>query len=72
MAAGRLNVKDAPVDAFIGIGKVDDDEFVVFIEPKRDRVFRWFRFIDARPLRQRLSDALLAIFEGDSEIELAS
>lgn len=65
-----LNVRDAPVSSFIGIGRLDDDELVVFIEPKRDRVFRWYRFVDVRPLRQRLTHALIEIFTADPEIEL--
>jgi hypothetical protein len=66
----HLGVKDPRLSAFLGIGMVDDDEYVVFIEPSRDQIFRWFRFVDARPLRTRLAEALLDIFDEDADIEL--
>ena len=56
----HLTVQHRPFEVLIGCGHLygDDDELQVFVEPRADRVFRWFRFHDTRPIRQRVTDAI--------------
>lgn len=46
----------------------DDDQFLVFTDPGRPKVRKWFRTIDATPQLTRLLDALRQILDADPEI----
>jgi hypothetical protein len=46
----------------------DDDEFLVYTEPSKPKVKKFFRTIDATPQLTRLVDALREILEADPEI----
>ncbi len=46
----------------------DADQFLVFTEPSRPVVKKWFRTLDATPQLTRLVDALEAILRADPEI----
>jgi hypothetical protein len=46
----------------------DDDQFLVFTDPSRPKVKKWFRTIDATPHLTRLLEALHDILDADPEI----
>lgn len=65
-----LPVVHRPFGVSIGCGHQmgDDDEYLVFVRPESDRVFRWFRFHDTRPIRQKVTDAIDAALRADPEV----
>jgi hypothetical protein len=46
----------------------DDDQFLVFTDPGRPKVKKWFRTVDATPQLASLLDALHEILQADPEI----
>ena len=46
----------------------DDDEFVIFTDPKQPVMRRWFKKIDRTESFQKLLSALKVILESDAEI----
>ena len=73
-ALGRIaeedggDVADAGFAAFAFFSLGDDDEFVVFTEPSKPKVKKFFRTVDATPQLTRLVEALREILEADPEI----
>ncbi len=46
----------------------DDDEFLIFTNPSKPRVWRWFRQIDLSPQLSALTQALATVLESDTDI----